>query len=222
MGLEGIQPSPCPQHPAEAQEGRGLEQMCVEPALPWLPSPWTAATPCHLPATALGLGHALSPGSRDRGAARPHRLRGRRGRGALPALSAGPDCEQLRADKERWRWAGGRRLLALQSKLALPFPSALRQQPGCLLGRESSLPRGKSGRVADVRAGTRVTDFGLLQSAALSHPAGVAAASYLPRQGKGVPQHTCQPWPQVLLQHWSSFIGRLCLALMSCTALIAI
>lgn len=31
MGLEEIQTSPCPQHPPEAQEGGGLEQMCVEP-----------------------------------------------------------------------------------------------------------------------------------------------------------------------------------------------
>lgn len=149
-GSRGIQPSPCPcpcPPPGawgglRGQSGRVLS-LCACAAVPSIP-----VAGCHTTAGrgtwphARLLHGAAVPGSRKRGAARPRRLEGWEGWGALPSLSAGPDCEQLRADKERWRWAGGRRLLPLQSKLPLPLPSVLWQRPGCLLGRESSLPQG--------------------------------------------------------------------------------
>lgn len=127
---------------------------------------WHPRGQLHLPGTGLAplslpRGAAV-PSSGRRGAARPHRRQEREGWGALPALSAGPDCEQLRADKERWRSAAGRHLLPLRSKPALPFPSALWQSQAAFWAGNLLCRRGKSWRVSDVRAGISVAHLSLL------------------------------------------------------------
>lgn len=142
MGLEGIQGSRCPQHPPGAQEGCGLEQMRVEPALP---CPWAAATP----AKAVGLGHALAcrvalPSPAPDSAELPDLTgwrNGKDGERCLPYLRGqiASSCGQIKSDGDRLQ--EGVCFPCKANSLSL-FPANSGSSQACLLGRESSVPRG--------------------------------------------------------------------------------
>lgn len=167
-GRDPDQPLPLP--PSRAWGGlwgqsRCVLSLCAGSAVPAIPMAacHTAAPPSQSPGTwphaPLPRGAAV-PSSSKHGAARRHRLEEREGRGALPALPAGTDCEQLRADKERWRSAAGRRLLPLQGKLSLFLAHSGSDQAASWAGNLLCC-RDRNKRMDDVRAGTRVADFSL-------------------------------------------------------------
>lgn len=134
-GMSGRDPAqPLPSAPSRSTGGLwvGADVCGSCSAVPAMPmdschsvSP-ASQSPGTWPRSLLPRGAAI-PSSRERGAARPHRLGEREGWGALPSLSAGPDCEQLRADKERWRSAGGRQTRSPFSQRA---PAAARLPSG--------------------------------------------------------------------------------------------
>lgn len=215
MGLEGIQTSRCPQRPPEAQEGCGLEQMCVEPAVPC----------CHA--------HGLCHSSQSRGTAIPSSKgaelpeltgcrNGKDGERCLPYLRGqiASSCGQIKNDgdglEEGVRFpCKANRLSLFQRTLAA---ARLAFWAGNLLCR-----RGKSSRVDDVRAGTRVADFSLFAEYCFISPCRGCCCFLSAPARDGCPPARfpglATGFAPVLE---CSFIGRLCLALMSCTALIAI
>lgn len=162
VGLEGIQSSPSPQHPPEAQEGCGLEQMCLEPVcLPCHPSPRAAATPCHLPAKALGLGQGLSchvelPSPAPDSAELPALSgwgNGRDGERCPPYLRGqiASSCGQIKSDGDRLE--EGVCFPCKANSLSL-FPARSGSSQAAFWAGNLLCRRGKSSRVHDVRAGT--------------------------------------------------------------------
>lgn len=135
----------CPQRPPEAQEGCGLEQMRVEPALPCChahgqlplqPKPWHSATLSPAAGTAIpspeGAELPELPGCRN----------GKDGERCLPYLRGqiASSCGQIKSDGDGLE--EGLRFPCKANRLSL-FPARPGSSQACLLGRESSLPQGE-------------------------------------------------------------------------------
>lgn len=131
------------------------------PALPCLPSPRTAATPWHLPAKVVGLGHGLIchvalPSPAPENEELPDLTGWRNGKDeerCLPYLRGqiASSCGQIKSDGDRLEEGV---CFPCKADLLSLFPACSGSSQAAFWAGNLLCRRGKSRRVDDVRAGT--------------------------------------------------------------------